>query len=129
VVMLFMDTAVYLFDDWFDPIEAVVRDRVRGPAACRSHPWAAIAQAAPLADDGVAGDSDLAGDLRRPRWCAPRALRRINNAAMETCCWPPLPREDFGTYRFKGSYPRSSQFHSRKEYGPADIAVRSFRQI
>jgi transposase-like protein len=24
------DTAVYLFDDWFDPIEAVVRDRVRG---------------------------------------------------------------------------------------------------
>src|SRR2546429_1234945 len=23
-------TAVYLFDDWFDPIEAVVRDRVRG---------------------------------------------------------------------------------------------------
>ena len=42
VVMLFMDTAVYLFDDWFDPIEAVVRDRVRGPAACRSHPWAAI---------------------------------------------------------------------------------------
>src|SRR6266542_4612539 len=24
------DTAVYLFDDWFDPIEAAVRDRVRG---------------------------------------------------------------------------------------------------
>ena len=24
------DTAVYLFDDWFDPIEAGVRDRVRG---------------------------------------------------------------------------------------------------
>src|SRR6266511_2452660 len=24
------DTAVHLFDDWFDPIEAVVRDRVRG---------------------------------------------------------------------------------------------------
>jgi hypothetical protein len=24
------DTAVYHFDDWFDPIEAVVRDRVRG---------------------------------------------------------------------------------------------------
>src|SRR5437899_10831902 len=24
------DTAVYLFDDWFDPIEATVRDRVRG---------------------------------------------------------------------------------------------------
>src|SRR2546427_9617042 len=24
------DAAVYLFDDWFDPIEAVVRDRVRG---------------------------------------------------------------------------------------------------
>src|SRR5215831_19567539 len=23
------DTAVYLFDDWFDPIEAGVRDRVR----------------------------------------------------------------------------------------------------
>ena len=23
-------TAVYLFDDWFDPIEAAVRDRVRG---------------------------------------------------------------------------------------------------
>jgi putative transposase len=26
----FADTAVYLFDDWFDPIEAAVRDRVRG---------------------------------------------------------------------------------------------------
>src|ERR1700730_12363688 len=25
-----VDTAVYLFDDWFDPIEAGVRDRVRG---------------------------------------------------------------------------------------------------
>ena len=25
----FADTAVYLFDDWFDPIEAAVRDRVR----------------------------------------------------------------------------------------------------
>ena len=24
------ETAVYLFDDWFDPIEAGVRDRVRG---------------------------------------------------------------------------------------------------
>src|SRR5262249_38329852 len=24
------DTAVYLFDDWFEPIEAAVRDRVRG---------------------------------------------------------------------------------------------------
>src|SRR3974377_1193229 len=24
------ETAVYLFDDWFDPIEAQVRDRVRG---------------------------------------------------------------------------------------------------
>jgi hypothetical protein len=24
------DTTVYLFDDWFDPIEAGVRDRVRG---------------------------------------------------------------------------------------------------
>ena len=24
------DTAVYLFDDWFDPIEAQVRERVRG---------------------------------------------------------------------------------------------------
>ena len=24
------DTAIYLFDDWFDPIEAGVRDRVRG---------------------------------------------------------------------------------------------------
>jgi len=24
------DTAVYLFDDWFDPIEDAVRDRVRG---------------------------------------------------------------------------------------------------
>ena len=24
------DTPVYLFDDWFDPIEAGVRDRVRG---------------------------------------------------------------------------------------------------
>src|SRR5260370_40315464 len=24
------ETAVYLFDDWFDPIEAEVRDRVRG---------------------------------------------------------------------------------------------------
>jgi putative transposase len=24
------DTAVYLFDDWFDPIESAVRDRVRG---------------------------------------------------------------------------------------------------
>src|SRR5262245_28969054 len=24
------DTAVYLFGDWFDPIEAAVRDRVRG---------------------------------------------------------------------------------------------------
>src|SRR5579863_9847437 len=24
------DTAVHLFDDWFDPIEAAVRDRVRG---------------------------------------------------------------------------------------------------
>src|SRR5947209_17751249 len=24
------DTAVFLFDDWFDPIEAVVRDGVRG---------------------------------------------------------------------------------------------------
>ena len=24
------DAAVYLFDDWFDPIEAGVRDRVRG---------------------------------------------------------------------------------------------------
>lgn len=24
------DTAVYLFDDWFDPIEAAVRDWVRG---------------------------------------------------------------------------------------------------
>jgi hypothetical protein len=23
------DTTVYLFDDWFDPIEAGVRDRVR----------------------------------------------------------------------------------------------------
>jgi hypothetical protein len=23
-------TALYLFDDWFDPIEAGVRDRVRG---------------------------------------------------------------------------------------------------
>ena len=26
------ETAVYLFDDWFDPIEAGVRDRVRGIA-------------------------------------------------------------------------------------------------
>jgi hypothetical protein len=25
-----IDTAVYLFDDWFDPIEAQVRERVRG---------------------------------------------------------------------------------------------------
>ena len=25
-----VETAVYLFDDWFDPIEAGVRDRVRG---------------------------------------------------------------------------------------------------
>ena len=24
------DTAVHLFDNWFDPIEAAVRDRVRG---------------------------------------------------------------------------------------------------
>jgi putative transposase len=24
------DSAVYLFDDWFDPIEATVRERVRG---------------------------------------------------------------------------------------------------
>jgi hypothetical protein len=24
------DSSVYLFDDWFDPIEAAVRDRVRG---------------------------------------------------------------------------------------------------
>ena len=24
------ETAVYLFDDWFDPIEAGLRDRVRG---------------------------------------------------------------------------------------------------
>jgi hypothetical protein len=24
------DTALYLFDDWFDPIEAGVRERVRG---------------------------------------------------------------------------------------------------
>ena len=27
---LVADTAVYLFDDWFDPIEAAVRQRVRG---------------------------------------------------------------------------------------------------
>jgi len=27
------ETAVYLFDDWFDPIEAGVRDRVRGARA------------------------------------------------------------------------------------------------
>jgi hypothetical protein len=26
---LVADTAVYLFDDWFDPIEACVRERVR----------------------------------------------------------------------------------------------------
>jgi hypothetical protein len=33
------DTAVYLFDDWFDPIEAQVRERVRGfihATTCRS---------------------------------------------------------------------------------------------
>jgi hypothetical protein len=29
-LQLATDTAVYLFDDWFDPIEAGVRDRVRG---------------------------------------------------------------------------------------------------
>ena len=43
------DTAVHLFDDWFDPIEAAVRDRVRG-----------FIQA--MIED------ELAGTLERPRY-------------------------------------------------------------
>ena len=32
------DTAVYLFDDWFDPIEVQVRERVRGCLARTARP-------------------------------------------------------------------------------------------
>src|SRR5262245_3322683 len=35
----------------------------------------------------------------------------------------PLPRVDFGTSRFEGNYAKSSRFHRREEYGPADVAV------
>lgn len=50
------DTAVHLFDDWFDPIEAAVRDRVRG-----------FIQA--VIED------ELAGTLERPRYGRARSRR------------------------------------------------------
>jgi hypothetical protein len=43
------DTAVYLFDDWFAPIEAAVRDRVRGFIQAMI-------------------ESELDGTLQRPRY-------------------------------------------------------------
>src|SRR5919198_497561 len=46
------DTAVYLFDDWFDPIEAAVRDRVRGFIQAMI-------------------EGELGGSLERPRYGRP----------------------------------------------------------
>ena len=36
------ETAVYLFDDWFDPIEAGVRDRVAGTRLSGEHDMASL---------------------------------------------------------------------------------------
>jgi hypothetical protein len=36
------ETAVYLFDDWFDPIEAGVRDRVAGTRSSGEHDMASL---------------------------------------------------------------------------------------
>ena len=69
------ETAVYLFDDWFDPIEAGLRDRVRGfiETMIRTELDAALARPRYARRAAASEGGNGADDWLRASWQPPAA--------------------------------------------------------